>query len=187
MRNGSTERRIVLIDEVNPLAQTVNCIDVRGGQFQIKYTVTPGGAFRVPVKGERWIIEQNGYTWQLESQVSGDEARFPLSDLQPGDNLVEANGVVHLAGDGVKINHQPLGVTTWDRFEIPPGGASLVNLSHAPVDIKTVQVYNNRRIVDPFYLTLTQDTLSGGSKIRFSEGILLVYYQYIPALKDSQS
>lgn len=175
---SNTERNVVLIDDVSPSNQTVQVTDMRGGKFTLTYS--GAGSLLVPAKGDSWIIQRNDFAWELIDRYESSSDIIKNSELNPGDNRISSTTELKLAAPVVSINRQPLGVTTWDRFDIPHQGLWNVALSHNPI-VKSVMAFNNGGLVDPSYLKINTNIVDGNPKIKFANGSLVIYYQYIPS------
>lgn len=171
---------IVTIDDVNTNTLIANVRDRANGQFGISYANPNTAAVTAPKPGEQWMAIRNGFLWSLVSRYETGNESVRDTELSPGDTRVGSEGDLYLIGDKVFLNKNPLGLMTWDRFLIPATGLWQVVLQHKPLSLKTIQAFSNGNLIDPFLLNLVADVLIGKPRIKFSEGILIVYYQYQP-------
>lgn len=190
----------VKIDSVDSTNRVVNVIDKFGKKFKVRYNFT-GTVYSIPNPGETWLMYQSQSQWYLERKYEDDGTNIEQADLSPGDTKISAQGAIELDSSSLNFNGMPFGVTTWERFELQ-GASSFINLANSPLDIRTVQVYNNQMLVDPIGITIPSGSRAsypspnlfpsstlypGGAGFNvlafdppLAAGVVIVYYQYTP-------
>lgn len=180
-RFPSTSKLAVIVEEVDTSAKVAHVRDKFGGKFQIPYDTNNGGIVFVPMINETWVVSRDELQWafvyRIESAVNTD--RVPTDELNAGDTKIRAGANLHMDTGGITVNGLSWGLTTWERFTLV-SDTDTITLANPPLDIRSVQVHNNRSLVDPFGITMSDVARTLTFSPALSPGIAIIYYQYIP-------
>jgi hypothetical protein len=177
-------RITVRIDEVDLENRIVYAVDSKNQKMSISFNYQDT-VFTIPKPGDIWMISRDQYQWYFESRLEKIETdKILITDLKIGDTRLRAVGDLHIETTGVLLNERPLGVTTWDKWTVSLGvGDSQKVLTHHPLDIGSIQLFNNGSLVDP--TTISIDDVNP-NKIYFgpslASGVAVIYYQYTPVV-----
>jgi hypothetical protein len=110
LKRDSGQTRVA-IREVNLEQNYVSVEDAYGGKIQISFDFH-SPLLAVPNIGETWIADRSGLTWTLTKKLNSGDETIALTDLQPGDQRIDASndlylsakGNVHIKGSSLVIN-----------------------------------------------------------------------------------
>jgi hypothetical protein len=171
----------VIIEEIDAPNRVAHARDKFGGKLQISYDSSTGGMTFVPEVNEVWVVVRDELQWAFIYRVEDGTGtdRVPVGDLAAGDTKIRAANAIQFDAASIMVNGFPIGLTIWERFELSADTDEVV-LIKQPVDIRSVQVHNNRSLVDPFGIAVSDEERTLTFSPALSAGVAIVYYQYIP-------
>lgn len=165
----------VTIDEIDVATRTVHAHDKTNATIQASFREAPGATLRIPSQGELWTCQRIGFQWHLNQRIDTvDELAYTNDSMSPGDARLAAAGTLHVLGEGISFNGQPIGATTYSVFTAD-GTNTVFTLGIEPVHPHSVQVFENGLLIDPRAFTVV------GANVNFftppAAGTLIIYYQ----------
>lgn len=151
---------VIDIDDVDIPNRTVTGHDKTNVLIQASFREAPGAALRIPTQGEKWTVQRIGYQWRLGQRLDSPDEHTTLTDsMAPGDSRISAGGTLHVVGEAINYNGQPVGATTWNVFDAD-GVATVFALDVEAVHPQTVQAFANGLLIDPRMFTVAGDTVT---------------------------
>lgn len=174
--SGRNTTQVVKIDVVDVQNNAIHCSGNDGGRFSIPIPIS-NGFYRIPTTGEYWMIRrENLTTWVFEGVLDQGTLYGNVSPLE-GDSVVNAQSNLTISADQLFFNNEPIGVSTYEEFDIGEDIVDVLVLQGTPIPQST-QVFNNGLLIPLSGIIIGEQTLLFDKPL--SAGKVSIFYMKLP-------